>query len=126
MAGAVAVSVRTGVQWRTMAGRFSRPPVAGSIDDNLAQLGRQGLRRLADATPIGRKAKPADSRMRARWRSTLVPTQHRLRLYNTAPYSGFVVNGTRKMRANPALQLPQIADVTASRIVADVLMGLKG
>jgi hypothetical protein len=79
MADHGALSVRLSPSWRTAAGRFSRPPVGDAVDRALFPLGQDSVRLLANATPV------RTGRMRAGWRSTLVPTRHALRVTNTCP-----------------------------------------
>jgi hypothetical protein len=122
----VSVSVRLSPSWRSAAGRFARPPVGDALDTQLYGVGRDGVRLLANATPV------KTGRMRAGWRSTLVPTAHAMRVTNTQFYAPYVVWGTRSQRANPALQriinqeLPRMAQVAAGKALADIALKLKG
>jgi hypothetical protein len=119
-----ALSVRLSPSWRTAAGRFSSPPVGDAIDSALFPLGQDAVRLLAQATPV------RTGRMRAGWRSTLVPTRHVLRITNTMPYAGYVVHGTRYQRANEDLarvisqELPRMADVAAGTALQDISLKL--
>ncbi len=123
--GPMSFSVRFSPSWRSAAGTFARPPVGDTVDTQLYTVGRDGVRLLANATPV------RTGRMRAGWRSTLVPTQHQMRINNTAPYWGYVTWGTRYQRANPALQrvinqeLPRMAKVAGSKALADISLALK-
>jgi hypothetical protein len=126
MADHGALSVRLSPSWRTAAGRFSRPPVGDAVDRALFPLGQDGVRLLANATPV------RTGRMRAGWRSTLVPTRHALRITNVVPYAGFVTGGTRYQRANPDLarvirqELPRMAQVAGNAALADISLTLRG
>jgi hypothetical protein len=121
-----ALSVRLSPSWRTAAGRFAHPPVGDAIDRALFPLGQDSVRLLANATPV------RTGRMRAGWRSTLVPTRHALRVTNIMPYAGFVVGGTRYQRPNLDLQrvirqeLPRMAQVAGNAALADISLKLRG
>jgi hypothetical protein len=124
--GGGGLSVRLSPSWRTAAGTFLQPPLRGAIDRGLYDLGTAAVRRLANATPV------RTGRMRAGWRSTLVPTRSQMRITNLAPYAGYVTGGTRYQRANPDLQrvitqeLPRMARVTGNTALADISVALKG
>jgi hypothetical protein len=126
MAGALSVSVRLSPSWRDAVGRFSRPPVGEAIDRGLYPLGQDAVRLLAQATPV------RTGRMRASWRSTLVPRAHQLRVTNQASYAPYVIWGTRYMPANADLQrvlhteLPTMAQVMAGKTLRAISLQLKG
>lgn len=126
MAGGLSVNVQLSPAWRDAAGRFARPPVGNAIAARLPQIGRDALPRLQRATPVRTGA------MQAGWRSAFVPTAQQLRISNLQPYWAYVVWGTSRQPANPALQqviredLPALTRTTADAIGRAIVLDLGG
>lgn len=122
----VSLGVTLNAAWRDTAGRFAHSPVAGSLDAQLQNLGRDAVRKLANATPV------RTGTMRAGWRQSYLPSQTQLRITNQAPYAFYVAFGTRRQPPNPELQrvitqdLPAQLQVTSDAVGKDIKVGLIG